>query len=168
LNFLKGVLANAPIWIWPLFILLLVIGLMATRDRRSPVAPFYALPFLGILALGATRELGSPQLAGICFGGGAILCGLITYRVQGSWIVARDRRFIHLRGEWLTLITLMVIFFSRFLVGMLEAVNPALLNLPVMVAALAFVFGAASGSFLGRSVRILRTRVDPHHPAAAA
>jgi hypothetical protein len=42
---------ETPIWVWPLFILLLVLGLRARPERAVPVGLFYGLPFLGISVL---------------------------------------------------------------------------------------------------------------------
>ena len=39
-------IAGAPLWVWPLLALLIMIGLRATRRRTTPAWLFYLLPLL--------------------------------------------------------------------------------------------------------------------------
>lgn len=53
--------SSIPIWVFPLFLLLLILGLRASKTRRVPIAVIYALPLLGILTLNNIVSLEAPS-----------------------------------------------------------------------------------------------------------
>lgn len=152
------ILSAIPLWVWPLFVLLLVVGLRATRPRRAPVALFLALPLLGALSLRSLAALPAPGPAQVWTVWALALAagGLAGYRLQRRWLIDRQGAFVTLRGEWLTLVVVMVIFWSNFVTGLLGAMAPDLAASPVFGTALALVLGLCAGSFAGRALRVLR------------
>jgi hypothetical protein len=150
------ILTNAPIWVWPLFLLLLVIGLRASRPRKAPLLLILALPLLGVLSLRTLGGLPAPVWGWAVWIGALIIGGVIGARLQSRWLIAREGRWVSLRGEWLTLTAMMLLFWSNFATGVLQAVAPGVLAAPVFVAALACVLGLCAGSFLGRAIHTLR------------
>jgi|AntRauMFilla1563_2_1112583.scaffolds.fasta_scaffold19861_2 hypothetical protein len=44
-------LTGAPLWVWPLLVVLVAVGLRSLRARTVPVALVYGLPALGVMAL---------------------------------------------------------------------------------------------------------------------
>ncbi|MGH1356370.1 MAG: hypothetical protein ACRBBS_14985 [Thalassovita sp.] len=151
------ILTNAPIWVWPVFLLLLMLGLRATRDRKAPLALILALPLLGVLSIRTLAGLPAPVWGWAVWGGALILGGVLGAKLQSRWLIEREGWTVTLRGEWLTLTTMMFIFWSNFATGMLQAVAPQILTAPGFVAGLACTLGLCSGSFLGRAIRTLRT-----------
>ena len=61
-----------------------------------------------------------------------------------------------LKGEWLTLSALMLIFWSNFTEGFLRATSPEVLEQTKFTIIFAAVVGAASGTFKGRAIAMLR------------
>ena len=51
---------------------------------------------------------------------------------------------------------MMAIFFTRYVVGVLLALFPALTRDPAVAAMVASLYGALSGVFIGRMLRLLR------------
>ena len=43
------VMTGAPLWVWPLLVVLVMGGARARRNRWVPVGMVYALPLLGVL-----------------------------------------------------------------------------------------------------------------------
>jgi hypothetical protein len=150
-------LTNAPLWVWPLFLLLLVVGLRATRTRRAPLVLILALPLLGVLSLRTLSGLPAPVWGWCVWAGALILGGLVGARLQSRWLIAREGRWVSLRGEWLTLSAMMLLFWSNFATGVLQAVAPSVLVAPGFVAGLAGILGVCAGSFLGRAIQTVRT-----------
>lgn len=145
---------NAPIWVWPLLVLLLFVGLRATRPRRAPIALFYALPFLGLLGLRSLLALPAPGW-GLALWAVLLLIGAAAgYRLQGRWLIERSCSTVTLRPEWLTLIVVMILFWSNFATGVIRAIAPDLLTAPGYIATLAIVLGLCSGTFPGRAIRV--------------
>ena len=48
---------GAPVWVWPLLVGLIVVGVRAMRDREAPLWLIYTLPLMGVLSLNAVRGL---------------------------------------------------------------------------------------------------------------
>lgn len=147
---------QAPLWVWPLLALLVAIGLRSMRERRVPIYEVYAMPALVALALQTIAHLQPDAKGWLVFAlvwAGSILVG---HRLAKGWVLGRERRFVRLRGEALTLIALMLIFGANFAAGVLAAVAPATLQSVSGVAVFAAVLAAASGQSAGRASWTMR------------
>ncbi|MGH1331651.1 MAG: hypothetical protein ACRBBK_12280 [Paracoccaceae bacterium] len=154
----QGILANAPLWVWPLFLALVLFGLISTRTRNSPVILYAILPFLGLLALGSVGGLPFQALGWSIFGP-SYLAGLwLGNRLQKRWIIARMGRKIRVKGEGFTLVVLITIFAANFADGIFSAILPDLRLDPVYTILFAAIVGVISGSFLGRAICVLRSK----------
>ena len=152
---LAGIWQNAPVWVWPLFFVLLAIGLLAMRPRRSSIIPFFFYPLFGFTAANAIGGLAHMPLNWILFALGYGVGIALAFRWQDRIIVEKQGRTLWLRGEKLTLFVLMTIFFSNFVNGVLNAVAPELQTAPLFTVLFALVIGACSGSFVGRALRVV-------------
>ena len=149
-------LSNVPIWVFPLFILLLVVGLRATKDRKVPVAVIYALPLLGILTIRNLTAMSPPTwiwavallayVVGVAFG----------MKLQQKWIIKREGSFAHVKGEWLTLVAMMILFTAGFANGFLNATLPSATNSAAFMALFVVLTCLPAGHFLGRTITTLR------------
>lgn len=156
IELVKGIAANAPVWVWPLLLLLVLTGLRATRQRQVPVYIVYAMPLLGILSINATTTLSRPGIAWPCFIAAYLVGGWAGWQLQQRWLLARDGDLLTVAGEWLTLATMMVIYWLGFARGVVEAVNQELWHSWIFVAICAALSGLAAGSFMGRAIRTMR------------
>lgn len=150
------IFTGAPIWVWPLLVVLVSMGVRARRERWVPVAMIYALPVLGMLALRNTAGL--PAGAWIwCVFVLAYLAGAWGgFVVQGGWILGRAGFRVQLAGESLTLTVLMLVFWANFISGFVQAVAPGVYGSTVFALCFAAVTAAAGGSFAGRALRVWR------------
>lgn len=160
-------LANVPVWVFPLFILLVILGLRATKDRAVPVALICALPLLGILTLRNIIMLAPPfwiiAIAVLAYGVGA-WAGM---RLQHRWIVSRSGMRLQVRGEWVTLAAMMVLFLAGFALGTVQAIAPQIATSAPFAIAFCAITALASGQFLGRAVTGLRASQNlPDHAIA--
>jgi len=155
-EFIFQVLAGAPIWVWPLLVVLVVMGVRASKRRSMPVFVLFILPFLGLMTLRNVGALPHVEIAYAGFGLGFLAGAALGHRLQSGWNLSHEGGRVLLEGEWLTLIALMVIFWTNFAGGTLRAVAPEVLASPVFSAVFAGALGAVAGSFLGRSVSTLR------------
>ena len=148
------ILINAPVWVWPLLIGLVVIGVRALRARRVPIWMVCLLPALGLLGVNSVAGLPEATVA-------VWLVFAVVWLASAAWgdrmarrlIVGRDGGRVHLRGEVVTLIAVMVLFWANFGAGVLEAVAPEVLSDATGAAVFAGVLAAASGQFAGRALR---------------
>lgn len=149
------IIINVPIWVWPLFFGLLALGFLASRSRKAPIFVFWALPILAVMAVNSMIALEASILAWLVFAIFYIVGGLYGHSFQKDIVLKRSPTHVHLKGEWLTMICIMVIFWMSFARGMTTALQPELMENPIVIAIIAVILGSVSGVFLGRSVQTL-------------
>ena len=150
------IVAHTPLWVWPLYVLLLFMGFQRTRDSVIPLWRMLILPVIvGLLAILAL------VLAGVSAWPAALL-GMVIGGPAGWWI-ERDgstRRMadgsLWLRGEWLTLAQIAMVLVFRYATSVTAGFNPALLgNLTWRLGTL-LISTILSAMFLGRTTARLR------------
>lgn len=162
------ILQHIPVWVYALFIGLIVLGLLQTRTRHI------AKPrLLGInLALTALTLVGVVQLwrptpwlaEGLA--SWAAICLLVTWALGqgvaplGASYNADSRRFT-VPGSWLPLALFMVIFACKFVVGMLGATAPELLQSLSAAISISALYGLLSGLLNARALRLLKLKTSP-------
>ncbi len=161
---LLGIFTNAPIYVWPLLIALIFVGLHARKDRETSVYPMLALPLLAIAGFANLLSLPDQTTTWTSWGAAYALGAAIGFWLQSGWITWRRGMRVGLRGEWATLIMVMVIFWTSFAMGFLGAVAPDRLATAPLSILLPAIEGVGSGFFLGRVIRVLTTRSAPAAP----
>ena len=79
---LMGILTGAPVWVWPLLGLLVIVGLMSIRSRLSRIWPFYLMPLFAVLAIRAVAGMHvAPELWGL-FAASYATGAVLGWRVQ--------------------------------------------------------------------------------------
>jgi len=149
--------AMVPVWVAPLFLLLLAMGLRATRRRMTPLAVIGAMPLLGLLSL---QNIASLSPSAWIWGVAAavyVVDALMGRRLQSRWIIARHGARIELQGEWITLTAMMVLFFAGFVLGAARDIAPELITQAGFILGFVCVVCLASGQFLGRALASLST-----------
>ena len=153
------ILQRTPPWVFGLFALLVVLGVMQRRTRelgRTRVAVLPAI-FLPLSLFGIGNAFGAEPLA---FGGwfagiGAALLLNRWARLPRNVAYAAATGRFRVEGSWIPLGLMMAIFFARYAIAVAIALQPALNTAPVFAAAVGFAYGLFSGTFLARAVRIL-------------
>jgi len=155
---LLNILDGAPVWVWPLLLLLVLFGFRATRSRQISRRSGYVLAGLGAIGLGTVAELPDPVMAWSGFGIGYFVGVATGYKLQTKWIMETGAQTVTVRGEWFTLLSLMIMFWSNFANGFVEEVHPAIHGTAAFQLLFTLAIGWVSGCFLGRTIRILRSR----------
>jgi hypothetical protein len=151
LSTITTVVSHTPIWVWPLYALLLFLGLQRTRDSTVSLPRMLILPLVVVLlAIFGFIVAGPTALP-------AILLGLLVGGTVG-WLLERDgatRRLpdgkLWLRGEWWTFSQILVVFTSRYVTNVVAAMDPALAADVSWRSATLFLSFALSAAFLGRT-----------------
>lgn len=150
------ILSAIPLWVFPLLFGLVWLGSRASKTRTVSVWLIYALPMLGLLSLNAAQGLAQAEtaLAALMV---AYLAGAIWgHRAQAAWVIRRDARRVHLRGEWVTMVTILSLFVLNFATGMTQGIAPALAEGATFALGFGLLEGALSGSLMGRALRVAR------------
>lgn len=148
-----SIVTQTPLWIWPLFAMLLWVGYRRTRPRVSPTRILFFLPFF-ILALSIKTMAGFP-LDKVSLGGWAV--GLV-FGLLAGWLITRNQPvradpengLIGLPASWATMCLVMLIFFTRYYFGYKFSVQPDLRVDPIHVLARLSSMGLFAGLFVGR------------------
>ena len=95
--------------------------------------------------------------------------------VSATWFGSADlppglrfdvqRQAFEIPGSWQPMALMMAIFFARYVVGVVLGMAPALTHDPATAAIVSSIYGALSGVFLGRMLRMLRAARAGNPPA---
>jgi hypothetical protein len=164
---LKQILRGTPIWVYPLFLCLIVLGYLQSKPRDVAPAMLAILP----VALGAfslTRVLtvfGPEPLALAAWAAGtaaAVLLNSALKQPAGVRWSASTGSF-HVPGSWAPLALMMAVFFARYALAVSLVMAPGLVHSAGFAAAAGFGFGLLSGMFIARALRVWSQR--PAYPA---
>ena len=151
-----SILSAIPLWVVPLAFGLVWLGLRATRDREVRPLLVYALPMLGLLSLNRAMGLGQAETALTALAVAMLAGAMLGHQMQSRWILGFAAGRVHLRGEWLTLVTLLGLFSLNFAAGMVQGMAPALAEGSGFALGFGAVAGGLSGLLLGRAIRVAR------------
>ena len=149
------ILAHTPLWVWPLYALLLALGFQRTRDSTIPLYRALILPL--VVALLAISTFVGGGISGLP----ATLVGL-TIGGAAGWRLEREG-FTHrlaggriwLRGEWWSFCQLLLVLVVRYASAIVSAMYPAIDNDPAWHSGSLLITAALSAIFLGRISRKL-------------
>ncbi len=147
---------NKPVvWIWPLFAIILWVGLRRTKPTLSKIRTLLLLPTI-LLALSLKRMIGLSinKVSVLSWLGGVVVGGMLGWLLTRNKVVCadHDHGLVYLPGSWATLISLVIIFFSRYYFSSRFAAEPDLRHSVFYVALSLSVMGFFLGSFTGRVV----------------
>jgi len=156
------IIKHTPLWVFALLVLLLVLGLQQSKDRVVKKLLILPLP-IGMALLsyfGVFSSFGlSPVSIGLWLAALlSIACIFAKYLPpQGVEFNAETESF-SIRGSWVPLLLMMAIFFSKYFVAVVSALQPAMvLNLGFMIIC-TLLYGAFSGVFVARAISIWSKR----------
>lgn len=162
------IIAHTPIWVWPLYALLLFLGFQRTRDSSVPLWRMLTLPL--VVTLFALVSFISAGPSGLP----AILGGLVIGGAAGWCLEPRDasRRQaggrIWLRGEWWTFAQIVLVLIFRYAANVMPVLDPALHANPVWNLGTLAISTTLSASFLGRTAARLRVYLHQRAPIGSS
>lgn len=156
---LLEILKRTPPWVFVLFAVLVLFGLLQSRTRQITPARVTILPvvLIGLSLSGLWGTFGANGNA-IGFWLAAVAAAVFLNNFA-KWprkvaYTAATRSFL-VEGSWMPLAVMMLIFFTRYAVTVALAMQPGLAASPWLVAGVSVAYGLMSGAFLARALRIL-------------
>lgn len=153
---LVTVVIHTPLWVWPLYALLLFLGFQRTRDSTVALWRMLILPLVVTLLAVLTLIGNGPSALPV------MLLGLVIGSAAG-WQLERDGATsrlpddkLWLRGEWLSLAQIVLVLTFRYVVNVVAAMDPVLNANPTWHFGSLLISAALSGLFLGRTAARLR------------
>ena len=159
-SFIFQVLQRTPLWVWPLFLALVWLGVLQSRTRSLPRTRLFMLPavMIGLSLLGVWSTFGAAPVCLAAWSGGillAVLLNRILRQPAGVAYLSASRRYT-VPGSWLPLALMMVIFFTRYAITVTIAIHPLLREAALFAGAVSLVYGLMSGTFFARALHVVR------------
>jgi hypothetical protein len=169
---LMQVLVHTPRWVFILFFVLLAFGISQLVARAASLMRVSVLPVVMVaLSLhGVATAFASQGMALLAWAlPAAAAAGLVLARPlpAGTRYDAATRSFA-LPGSALPLALMMGIFFTKYAVGVSLAMVPELARAGSFALAISALYGAFSGVFLGRAIRLWRLATRASNAVASA
>lgn len=169
---LAAIVQHTPSWVWALLAGLVILGWLQSRDRTASLAAVTSLP-VGMLVFGLWGTVGAfgrsplvPQALAAWLLAATCVAVLLAQRPAAAWYDRTTRSF-DLAGSWMPMALFLGVFALRYTVAVQLALHPALAEQRALVLAVATLFGASSGIFLGRALQLWRLVLRPQAALAA-
>ncbi len=151
---------KASDWVWPLFLVLIALGLQQARSRSVPPWPVVIISgaMLCLSGYGVISAFKGSVLAMLAWAGMLTTTLLICQRMgypQG-WQFDSQTKRLQVPGSWLPLMLFMAIFMVKFIVGAMLGMQPDLAQQPYFALPFSAMYGLLSGIFAARSVHAMR------------
>jgi hypothetical protein len=156
---LLQILSRTPPWVFALFVVLVLFGILQSRSRQLGLARVALLPLvlIGLSLSGLWSTFGANAFAIASWLAAVAAAVLLNRLAKWPRQIAYEpaTRSFRVAGSWIPLAVMMLIFFTRYAVAVGLAVQPALAQSPWLAPGVAFAYGLMSGAFLARALRIL-------------
>ncbi len=167
------ILRRTPIWVWALLAGLVALGATQLRDRTASLTRVSLLPISmtifsvwGMLSAFRSSSLLATAMVLWLAAAGIAIALLAPGRTSARYDPAR--RSYALPGSVVPLLLIVAIFLVKYVVGVDLAMAPQLVQDSQYALTVSALYGAFSGIFIGRSVRLWRLALRPAATAVPA
>lgn len=156
------ILLHTPKWVFGLFIFLVALGIQQSRNRVVKPFMIFLLP-ASMVVLSYFSVISTFGLSLILMGlwlGALLSIAYLTMRyfpVKGVGFDLESERF-SIPGSWVSFILMMMIFFAKYCINAVLAINPSVIGNTLFSLVCSFCYGAISGIFMARMLSIWRVR----------
>jgi len=162
---LLQILASTPRWVFGLFVLLLVLGLRQLRDYRASLTRIAILPVaMKTLAVyGVVSAFGGSSAALVAWVAAASVAAAVVLRRPLPETTRFDAatRIFEVTGSVVPLALMMGIFFTKYVVAVQLAMHPHLAHQTDVALVVGSLYGAFSGIFAARGIRLWMRALRP-------
>lgn len=154
-----NILTHTPTFVFILFFVLLCLGYLQTRDRKIKAFLAYFLPciMVSLSLIGVISSFGITAIVLCLWLGGLLSVASLRYLVfptKGIVYLHEERKFF-IPGNWVSFAVIMAIFFTKYTLGVMLAMQIPLAHAAGFVLVMSFIYGAFSGYFAGRAALII-------------
>ena len=160
---LMQIILHTPKWVFAVFFLLLWLGARQLLANQVSLTRVTLMP----VAMGGLSLYGVASVFGDSFGAllgwaaaAAVMAALVLQRPlhAATRYDAAGRQF-HVAGSAVPLALMMGIFFTKYVVGVALAMHPELRHQAVFALAIPTLYGAFTGIFAARAVRLWKLAI---------
>lgn len=157
-------LVNIPWWVYLIFIYCIFIGVKSLKTSVIHVSKFFVIPiifiYLSLHTLFASFSLNFfiifTYIISFLVG---IYLGVILLK-KSKILVDAKNKLIKVPGSWVTLVLILIIFFSKFYIGYELGVDPKIVTNKSFDLFFLLVSGVTSGMFLGRLIYVIYKMIN--------
>lgn len=165
------ILAHTPRWVFALFALLVWLGSKQLLTSRMSLKRLTVLPIAmtGLSLYGVVSAFRESPMALVCWAVAAVVFALLLQRpLHAATRYDAGTRSFEVAGSAVPLMLMMGIFFTKYLVGVLMSMHPALAHQASFVLPVSLVYGAFSGIFAARALRMWKLAIRTDRADTAA
>ena len=155
---LMKIVTNTPIWVWGLLLALVLLGIGETRARCVRLKRILILPSVmtGLSLSGMVLSFGfTPAvLMAWLVTSGFILRLIVRRPVPALTQYDHDTGIFYLPASWVPMALILGIFVIKYIVNATLAIYPELAKSTEFSTAVSALYGASSGVFIARAVRL--------------
>lgn len=169
---LLQIITHTPKWVFAMFALLLWLGIKQLTPTRPGLTRITLMPvaMLALSVYGVLSTFGEQPLALAGFVVAALATAtLVLLRPLPAAVTynAAKQRF-SLPGSAVPLVLMMGIFCTKYAVGVALTMQPALAHQLLMACTVGTLYGAFSGVFAARALRLWKLALQTHSTQSAA
>lgn len=145
------IVTNTPLWVWPLMMLVVWLGVLGLRSRTLPLWRLAILPVVGlVLSSAGIGQSPQPALALVAWLAALAVAAPLGFLLGHRRAVRRlDDGRLEIAGGWFMLVFGLSIFAVRYALGVIFGMAPGLRTDPVWIALAGGVGGFVAGIGLG-------------------
>lgn len=156
------IISHTPLWVFVLFFILLALGFLQTKQRIITLQRASILPIAMILlsCYGVFSAFGIHIFAFVLWLIGIGIAIILNQKMNCVNQVDFDKQSqqFKIKGSWQPLFLMMLIFFTKYAVGVITAKNLPLLHENYFIVLVSFLYGFISGAFFGRFLNLLQRK----------
>ena len=169
---LLQILLHTPKWVYAVFVLLVWLGAKQLLTNSVSLTRVTLMPIAmgGLSVFGVISAFGDSLGAVLGWAAAAaVLIALVLQRpLPATTRYDAAARQFHVAGSAVPLMLMMGIFFTKYVVGVALAMHPELRHQASFAIALPVLYGAFSGIFAARAVRLWRLAIATDAMASGA
>jgi hypothetical protein len=169
---LLQIILHTPKWVFAAFVLLLWLGCKQLMSGSVSLAKVTVMPIAmtGLSLAGVISAFGdSPgALLGWAVAAAALILVVLQQALPASTCYDRSAREFQVAGSAVPLVLMMGIFFTKYVVGVALAMHPELRQQASFAVAIPMLYGAFSGIFAARAVRLWKLAIRTDAVAVGA
>jgi hypothetical protein len=154
------ILLYTPRWVFGLLAGLIVLGLLQVRTRQVPIQAVFIMPVAMTMMslIGTLMDLGFTAVTISCWLLGAVSVTLLLVKISSNSSVAYDHttRKLRLQGSWIPLLVILIIFCTRYALGMSFGMNLTIVHKFYFAPLMSLILGALSGYFIAQGIKYLQ------------
>jgi hypothetical protein len=152
------IITHTPTWVWALLAGLVALGWSQTRDREVSLKRVTVLPVVMMIfsASSVLQNNGSQSQLIVVWIAACLLLAACVMRIplnQKTHYQA-SKGMLYVTGSWIPMVLILTIFIGKYALAILTTLQPELAHTFGFAISSTAFFGALSGIFLGRVVRL--------------